>query len=237
MQDWPRNFRKSEFKLRPAEQSLSKPFTEKRHLSALSWTISISNTRGEPFHFRRALISANIRAVPLLPCHGGAFAFFAVGSSSESAVRSWASRERFWPLSPLSSAWSCLAKAASDAIVSPITTSSSESDTSSPRFFLTSFLALLTSPPASRKAWLASSFERPGNSATKTLRGLGGFTSAMDSRWPPFASTAWGAGFVRVARALGSLCGLRAVTEHRYVHRSLRCAAGALPAVRWQTLF
>ena len=33
--------------------------------------------------------------MPLLPCHGGAFAFLAAGSSSESAVRSWASRPRF----------------------------------------------------------------------------------------------------------------------------------------------
>lgn len=37
--------------------------------------------------------------------------------------------------------------------------------------FLMSFLALSRSPPVSRSAWLASSFDRPGNSARRTLRG------------------------------------------------------------------
>ena len=112
--------------------------------------------------------------------------------------------------------------------MSPITTSSSESDTSPPRRFFMSFLALPRSPPASLNAWLASSFDRPGNSATRTLRGLRRFHLGHGV----FASTAWGARAstasapsVASARALGSLCGLRASVQPVTL---LRAAAGAL---------
>ena len=84
-----------------------------------------------------------MRAVPRFPCHGGAFAFFAAGSSSESVsgpgrrgrARASAPGRRRLTQPELSR------EAASDAIVSPLSTSSSESDTPPRRFFM-SFLAL-----------------------------------------------------------------------------------------------